>query len=805
MSISPFAILSVLILFLTGSGCTSEPADPSQALPTGAGLVLYWQQGYPIPHTGFTKLDDAVDNLARSVPVRDSLEAVPYAAFAYNLRPGELAAGLAVATEQIRPPRRQATDIDYRGVTFSRIDSTRLLYATYQDLSLVAREAVIIQEMIDQLLEGANSALRSREKHPQAQIIQYTLPELGALFSSQTSENSRALLAQWGGDWPILSLYFQRDTLLDWHLETESPSPTVSAIECLPNIPAGIDHFAILPVPAANERSKAPTNWSTYFSPWLGDTYARIATDDGPVLAFCPSDIRLMRDLMDRLERDFAVAERINYPNGSMLRSEAPGLTGVLRSPLPAETWLLRTNEQLYLASSRTALETILDLQLLAGPQSLPAETPRNTPSPAMLARLNPTRLADQMTAIFSDWSAPRWWSDLEGWWSGTPAIDGITLRRYATTTTERDTTNTSRPSTGVVWRWEAPATIESIIPVPSTPQCAVYLQDGTLVVLDENQQEQVRTQLGAPPNSPVYRLPATASLPVRWLFSTPTAVYLIDTSGQVAPGFPYRPTGGLAAGIVLDDLDRATNPAYFVPLRTGRIEAYSLRGMPLLNWTVPNDFCAAAPLLTLHSDTSTYLAAVDTLSRVRIFDRRGDVYLTFDSLPNPFIGPLFGQLGPGTGPGRLTALELDGRIRVMSLAGGQFPLRTTLPTGVPRQLLFTDLWGDRRKDYLVSRADAAALYAYEKNDFAQRWQKSFPGTVDRIFTLPSLRLVGGLDRGRGLLYLLQGSNGELITEQGLAGRLPGQELITSDGRTLLITAYNRTLYAYQITAGSSI
>ena len=790
----PFSVLLLL------ASCASPPADPLRALPAQAGLTVYWQPAAAVPLTGFADLDATIRRLASAVPVRDSLAGAPYAAFAYNLRPGELGAGLAVATEAILVPKLTQTDIEYRGFPIFRIDSAQLLYTTYETLSLVAPEAVIIQEMIDQLLDGATVDLPAGMARSDVQVLRYTLPELSALFSSQTSERSRTELAQWAATWQTLSLQLRNDTLLAWHLTPVSSPPATSALNCLPSIPAGIEHFTLLPVPAAGPANDFSANWSTYFAPWLGPSYARISTNDGNIIGFCPDDVRLMQDLLDRLEREFAVAERINYPNGTILRTEAPGLTTTLLAPLPTETWLLRTKEQTYLASNAVALEKMLDLQLLAGPQSLPAAIRQTTPNPVIVARLNAERLTRRMNTLFSGWTPPPWWSGLAGWWSGTAEARGIVLQSHAVA--DSDSWSATQPSTtGIAWRWEAPAAIESIYPIPGTARCAVYLQDGALVVLNERQQEQVRTRLGAPPNSPVYQLPATPDHSIRWLFSTPTAVHLIDTAGQAVAGFPYRPAGGLAAGLTLDALDRASDPAYFVPLRTGRIEAYSLRGLPLFNWTVPTDFCATAPLITLYSDTSTYLAGVDTLSRVRVYDRQGSVALTFDSLPTPLISAVAGQLAPGMGPGRLAALELDGRVRVMSLAGGHFPLRVTLPNGAPRQLLFTDLWGDRRKDYLVGRSGTVALYAYEKQAFAQRWQAQIPGSVDHVFALPALQLVGGLDRGRGLIYLLEGKEGRLLDERGLAGRLPGQELVAPDGSALMVTAYNRTLYAYRIVA----
>jgi hypothetical protein len=805
--ITRYPSIALLLLFLLGNGCSTDPPDPVRALPSASGIALHWTNGTsPIP-TGFADLDTSLRNLVATLPPRDSAAEFSYAAFAYNLRPGVLGAGLAVAGNQIVPPSLEPTDVDYRGIPLFRTDSGRGWQAAYAGLVLTAPEAVIIQEMIDQLLDGKSTVdfTAANQTTPPARQLWLNPRELAPLLSTQATAQSRERLAQWGEQWQAMQLDFSRDRLAGWQLTPRSSRSFGSVLGCLTSIPAGTEHFALLPVPTGGAPSRQPSSatWQTYFAPWIGNTYARIATEEGSILAFCAEDPRLMRDLLDRLEREFAVAERVNYPNGTILASEAPGLSSAFypSSDAAGEAWLLRTSEQTYLSTSRAALEQLLDRLLLAGPILLPPALTEEGAPPALVARLSPDQLTADLKTAFPGWTAPRWLHQLDGWWFGKATSTGIHL-----TAPPNEGTPVTDPATGtppntsrVAWRWEAPAEIERVLPAVGSTDCGVFLQDGSLIVLDDRQRVKVRTALGAAPNSPLYHLPRTPEVPERWLFSTPGAVHLIDTSGRPRPGFPYRPAGGLATGVLLDALDRATDPAYFVPLRSGRIEAYSLRGLPLVNWTPPTEFTPAEPLLTLYSDTSTYLVAVDSLSRVRVYDRRGAVYLAFDSLPAPLIGPIQGQLSPAVRPGRLASLELDGRVRVMSLAGGHFPLRVLTARGAPRQLLFTDLWGDSRNDYLVSRDDALALYAYRDNEFSQRWQTTVPARVDRIFSLDALRLVGGLNQDRGLLYLLEGTTGKLLDANGLAGQLPGQELTSATGDVLLVTAYRRTLYAYQI------
>lgn len=804
MRLSTLLFLLISVLF---NSCSTDPPDPALALPRGSGLSLLWRQGQVPIATGFPDLDGEIARLRTALPAGDSLDrGLSYAAFAYNLRPRELAAGLAVATAGIqRPPLRKSGN-QYRGIPLNRLDSIDLLYAEYAGLSLLGREAVILQEMIDQLRDGDAAATAELAAPTRGSVLELNFAALATLLSTHTSGPGKGRLSLWARQWQSARVAMGADSLVTLWLQP-GPTPARPADElCLDAVPGGIAQFAILPTPAALTRETGRgDNWSTYFAPWLAAGYARLTTKEGEAVAFCPRDPKLMQDLIDRLESDFPVTDRLSYPNGTIWHTEARGLVShVLPVATQASAWVLRTPSATYLATDRAVLEKILDLNLLSG-RALPAAPPQSDGRRSELVfQLDHSLWTDLLREELPGWAPPAWTKALDGRWAGVSGTSGYSLSPLSRDSVAPVPAGQSGvPPISVAWRWDAPDEVARLLPIPGRPEFAVYLGDGTLLVLDAQQRERVLARLGTAPNSPVYYLPPSNDLPERWLFSTPSAVYLIGPTGEAVAGFPYRPLGGLAAGVLVDDLDRATDPAYFLPLRSGRIEAYSLRGLPLVNWEVPTDFPAAAPLLTLHSDTSTYLAAVDSLSRVRVFDRRGAVYLAFDSLPSPFVGPLQGQLAPGTGVGRLAALELDGRVRVMSLGGGQFPLRVTTAAGEPRQFLFEQLWGDPRKDYLVGRDDAVALFAYAENQFALRWQARFPASIERIFTLPSLQLVGGLDRSRGLIYLLRGADGSLVEEQGLAGRVPGLEQRNAAGETLLITAYRKTVYAYRIAAGT--
>ena len=201
-------------------------------------------------------------------------------------------------------------------------------------------------------------------------------------------------------------------------------------------------------------------------------------------------------------------------------------------------------------------------------------------------------------------------------------------------------------------------------------------------------------------------------------------------------------------------------------------------------------------PLRHLQMPRTDYLIGLTDAGRVTAWNRLASPHFSLSFARDDLIGPLFGQQLDTSGlplRNRLVIPYRDGRAQIISLAGETFNL--PFGRGPADHFLFTDLWGDERADYLVQRGGLIHLFAYEGDQFEERWQFRLEYPVDTLIAADELGFLA-LSQSNRQIYLVDGEGrpaiGFPVAGEGTA--IP----VYKEGRPqLIVTKMGNRIYGY--------
>ncbi|MCC6463541.1 MAG: DUF3352 domain-containing protein [Saprospiraceae bacterium] len=285
----------------------------------------------------------------------------------------------------------------------------------------------------------------------------------------------------------------------------------------------------------------------------------------------------------------------------------------------------------------------------------------------------------------------------------------------------------------------------------------------------------------------------------VCFLFNTVDAIWILDAEGHEIAGFPLKLQSFASNEVAVVELDGAKNTALFIACANGNLYGFDQFGRPLPGWNPQAGIGRVKfPLIYFKHQTKDYFAVLSLDGRLSVFNRDGKPHFPAMSLEGSFgQSPL--QFDADTKTPRIVAMDTDGRIVVVNLQGGSFPLRLTKAGKQSTVLVLENFFGDGRKEFAVLSGKGLTLSGYEQNAIKTKFQHVFQSPQDTLFSAGCCAAMGALDKTNRQIWLLD-EQGRVHADFPLPGttafvlaQAPGNR------EHILIAGNESTVYAYKI------
>lgn len=810
-----YLLIIVVVAALFGACGSEAKRVPAHAIPIAAAWSVTGERLADLPlTTGVTSLDRDLEQVVQMLDSVPGLGA--FAAYALNAGKEGLTLGVALhwpAGPAAATGWTVAEAYDFRGDIirrYARPGQPACYTAQVGELVLLGFLPLAVEEMLGQVQQSAHMpALPPGIDTAFTHYLQPAeLPALLAAVRSPAGEGALRRLAGWFRWLRFRAEPVDSVVVIDGHVGTDLPVRGGGLPANWPSLlPAGTTAFDWGPLVGEQLQPAAPAArrwWASHLQPWVGHQSLRLRTATNERVWVLPQpDLAEAAKRLAEMAASTGLPQRTDYLLYELRQLALPGLLGGVwaDSKGGALPWVTIADSMVIFAESRAGLEQWLDSHMLgatlAQDAAFGALVERLPTEPAALLVYRNLKVAPAATDYFPAWIPPDWvagyprqlhafYPARDNWrWRGIGAgTAGVPARAGAFE---------------VAWRREINGGLRQLLGVydlHGKTTTEVVTQDSThaLQLLDDQGAVRWRLPLDGPLLGRVYQLPAVSSGTV-YLAQTRRAIYLLDEQGRALPNYPRRLSHPASAPLTVADLDHDGSFYYFIPTMANEIVGFDGRGEPLRFWNPrPETGPVKQAILHFQNSQADYIAALDTLGRLRAYARTGELRWSVDGLELYAGSRLYGQALPN-GDARLVVTEAGGKLRIVNLNGQSFPLPMRAGGQAYDHFLFADVWGDDRNDYLALAGRQLALHAYDTKGYAHRWTVELPLAADALFSLPAATAkVGLLNRDRGLIYLLS-ADGKLTTDEALAGQhLP---IYTANG--LLVTAYNGVVYGYRV------
>lgn len=282
------------------------------------------------------------------------------------------------------------------------------------------------------------------------------------------------------------------------------------------------------------------------------------------------------------------------------------------------------------------------------------------------------------------------------------------------------------------------------------------------------------------------------------FLFNTPDRIWLLDGEGQEVERFPLELLSPATNGVVVVDFDNNLKFNYFVACSNGNIYGYDQFGRPLPGWNPQGGVGRVKqPLRHFQHNNKDYLAVLNESGKLFVYGRNGRERFPAVRLEGSNFGPL--QVDVVSRAPRIVCANGAGKIFVCNLEGGVFGIPSGLPGKLPARLVFLQLEGDARFEYVLAREKQVVVRAYSGASLQTKHEIRVPVNQDTVFAL-SNRRYGTLSRSRRQIYLFD-ENGTLRPDFPLAGTTPFAMSGPAGKNTeqILIVGDGASVYAYKL------
>jgi hypothetical protein len=301
-----------------------------------------------------------------------------------------------------------------------------------------------------------------------------------------------------------------------------------------------------------------------------------------------------------------------------------------------------------------------------------------------------------------------------------------------------------------------------------------------------------------------VAQIDALKNRKLQMVFNTAKTLYALDRNGNALDGFPIALPAKASAAVAVVDYDNSRDYRLFVPLVDGRLLAWDAQGRVVEGWAFADKEAAIVQEIEhIRVRSKDYLFAANAKGKIHLLDRRGNERHKVDlTLPAGAMLPYKVEHPEQViGSGAVYVLDSAGVAYRIGFDDRMEKLDFGLKS--PRSVIFTDLDGDGRQDYIVQVKGGAIAFDLEGNKLMDLMQEELASPLSLAAVEGNKILIAARGSTESKIYLFNG-NGTLLEGFPLIGNVSARVGdMNGDGNFNLVTGMEEGyLYGYAIPQG---
>lgn len=273
----------------------------------------------------------------------------------------------------------------------------------------------------------------------------------------------------------------------------------------------------------------------------------------------------------------------------------------------------------------------------------------------------------------------------------------------------------------------------------------------------------------------------------IAWANTAQTAYQLQVEEGQIEQRIPLpQPT---TMPVCWAAFDQQLDKAIFSVGKDGLVYGQNELGMNIGAWN-PLSVARLVNQAVLHfqHDYKDYLVLLDEQGNLYVCNRMGALHFPVQVNGVGMLAGPFYQIAGGYN--RIVTIDSTGRAHITGLGGQRFRLEFPAIKENPKAVLFEDLLGDARKEFILLTAKELFVYTYEGKELKLAWQLRFPDRQKELFKVDwpgeKYPYLGTLNERAQKVYCIF-PNGQLHPDFPLGGNAPFVSWGTTDDPSISV------------------
>ncbi|MEO1262778.1 MAG: hypothetical protein AAFZ15_28480 [Bacteroidota bacterium] len=362
-------------------------------------------------------------------------------------------------------------------------------------------------------------------------------------------------------------------------------------------------------------------------------------------------------------------------------------------------------------------------------------------------------------------------------------------------------------PSANILWNapLQNPAKLKPLVTTnPKNGEKEIFALDekNRIYLISRSGRILWQRQINEPVISAIIPVDLNKNKQRQFVFSTASAIYVVDQKGNDLDGFPLKLQVPATNGVAVVDFFQSNDYSFFVACENGKAYGFDEKGSPVEGWR-PNENIGWVehPIVHFQADGKDFMSLLDVDGTLRVFKKNGTSRFNSISFEQPGLTPPDFQVSKKSS--RIVTANSAGRVFISNLSGDHFGLQLTGGKSNATGFLFADVIGDNRKDYMALSKNKISINYYKNNKFIKGDLIDYPWPQDEIFEVTWLRsrksFIGSLNRNKNLIFLMEGS-GRIPDQFPLAGSTSFViEDLLGDGKPIVITGNKTSITAYSL------
>lgn len=333
-------------------------------------------------------------------------------------------------------------------------------------------------------------------------------------------------------------------------------------------------------------------------------------------------------------------------------------------------------------------------------------------------------------------------------------------------------------------------------------PEITVQDENGQFYLLNSSGRILWKKMIGEKINSDIYQIDVMKNGKLQYLFSTPSAIHMLDRNGNYLPKFPLALPSVATNGLSVIDFDKTRDYRFLIAGTDKRLYCLDKNGNPVKGWEFKETTGPVThPVQHLKIRNKDYLVFTDDL-KVYILDRKGAVKVSPDKdIPISANNQLQYDGQASDKGSRFLVTDVDGNVYAIHLDGTVESTKLD-SYGPDHYFAFEDLNQDGLKDYVFVDKNRLDVFAQNGEKIISRKFDAPVAGLPLFFTFDAkVKEIGLVLSGKNDLMLIKG-DGSVHDGFPLKGATPFALSAPEKGtgyRNLIVGSNDRFLFNYAL------